>query len=68
MNMQVEAIEEFFKNLQDQICQALEAEDGLGKFVEDPWDHHSGGGGRTRAASAGLVACRHGGRAGSRVP
>lgn len=60
MNMQVEAIEEFFKNLQDQICQALEVEDGQGKFIEDPWNHHSGGGGRTRLIQQGNVLERGG--------
>jgi coproporphyrinogen III oxidase len=53
--MQIEEIEFFFKNLQDQICLALEMEDGLGKFKEDPWEHHSGGGGRTRLIQNGHV-------------
>ncbi|TLU99510.1 oxygen-dependent coproporphyrinogen oxidase [Dyadobacter luticola] len=53
--MTAEQIEDFFKNLQDNICQAIEAEDGSGKFVEDPWEHHSGGGGRTRLIQNGNV-------------
>jgi coproporphyrinogen III oxidase len=53
--MNVEEIEIYFKNLQDQICRALEVEDGLGKFIEDPWDHHAGGGGRTRLMQQGNV-------------
>ncbi|WP_373516021.1 oxygen-dependent coproporphyrinogen oxidase [Persicitalea sp.] len=53
--MQVEVIEDFFKNLQDDICLALEAEDGKAKFQEDPWEHHSGGGGRTRLIQNGNV-------------
>ncbi|GAA4434306.1 oxygen-dependent coproporphyrinogen oxidase [Ravibacter arvi] len=44
-----------FKNLQDTICQALETEDGSGKFREDLWEHHSGGGGRTRLIQDGSV-------------
>ncbi|WP_229214036.1 oxygen-dependent coproporphyrinogen oxidase [Dyadobacter flavalbus] len=53
--MKVEDIELNFKNLQDQICKAIEAEDGTGKFREDLWEHHSGGGGRTRLIQNGSV-------------
>jgi len=53
--MKVEVIEHFFKDLQDRICLALEAEDGLGQFKEDTWEHHSGGGGRTRLILNGNV-------------
>lgn len=53
--MKVEDIESFFKTLQDNICQAIEAEDGKGIFQEDIWEHHSGGGGRTRLIQNGNV-------------
>lgn len=53
--MKVEVIEHLFKDLQDKICLALEAEDGLGKFIQDPWEHHSGGGGRTRLIQNGNI-------------
>ncbi|PWJ57319.1 coproporphyrinogen oxidase [Dyadobacter jejuensis] len=53
--MDIEDIIGFFKDLQDQICKALEAEDGLGEFQEDLWEHHSGGGGRTRLIQDGAV-------------
>lgn len=53
--MKVEEIESFFKTLQDNICKAIEDEDGLGKFSEDNWEHHSGGGGRTRLIQNGHV-------------
>ena len=53
--MKVEEIEAFFKTLQDNICQAIEQEDGTGKFKEDLWEHHSGGGGRTRLIQNGSV-------------
>ncbi|MCF0040308.1 oxygen-dependent coproporphyrinogen oxidase [Dyadobacter fanqingshengii] len=53
--MKVEEIEAFFKGLQDNICKAIEATDGTGKFKEDLWEHHSGGGGRTRLIQHGSV-------------
>jgi coproporphyrinogen III oxidase len=53
--MRVEDIESFFKDLQDHICRAIESEDGTGKFKEDLWEHHSGGGGRTRLIQNGSV-------------
>lgn len=53
--MEAHQIEEYFKGLQDQICAALEQEDGVGKFQEDQWVHHSGGGGRTRLIQNGAV-------------
>mgnify|MGYP000076533661 CR=1 FL=1 len=53
--MIIEEIESFFKELQDGICLALEAEDGVGRFQEDIWEHHSGGGGRSRVMQQGSV-------------
>ncbi len=53
--MKVEEIESFFKTLQDNICEAIEQEDGKGLFREDIWEHHSGGGGRTRLIQNGNV-------------
>lgn len=41
-------ISEWFKTLQDNICQQLEAADGAGKFREDAWERAGGGGGRSR--------------------
>jgi coproporphyrinogen III oxidase len=41
-------IAEWFKGLQDDICQALEQGDGEGVFQEDMWERPAGGGGRTR--------------------
>ncbi len=43
-----ETITDWFKGLQDEICQTLETADGVGKFVEDKWERAGGGGGRTR--------------------
>ncbi|KQS33913.1 oxygen-dependent coproporphyrinogen oxidase [Dyadobacter sp. Leaf189] len=53
--MRVEEIEAFFKDLQDRICSALEGTDGVARFQEDLWEHHSGGGGRTRLIQNGNV-------------
>lgn len=45
----------FLRGLQDQICQALETVDGLGKFQEDTWERPEGGGGRSRVLREGKV-------------
>ncbi|MBL7890493.1 MAG: coproporphyrinogen III oxidase, partial [Bacteroidia bacterium] len=50
-----EHITEWFKELQDSICHALEKEDGKGKFEEDNWVREEGGGGRTRIIQNGNV-------------
>ena len=46
---------EFLKQLQNNICLALEKADGRGKFVEDNWTRAEGGGGRTRVLTNGTV-------------
>lgn len=51
----IETIISFLKGLQDEICEALEASDGTGKFVEDEWQRAEGGGGRTRVLTNGTV-------------
>jgi coproporphyrinogen III oxidase len=48
-------IELFLRTLQDNICQSLEIADGGTNFREDAWQHHSGGGGRTRIIQNGKV-------------
>ncbi|WP_353718272.1 oxygen-dependent coproporphyrinogen oxidase [Dyadobacter sp. 676] len=53
--MKVEDIESFFKDLQDRICSAIESADGGAQFHEDLWQHHSGGGGRTRLIQHGGI-------------
>ncbi|GAB3013054.1 oxygen-dependent coproporphyrinogen oxidase [Spirosoma pulveris] len=50
-----EQITDFFKELQDQICQSLEQADGRGKFREDSWQRPGGGGGRSRIMTNGTV-------------
>ena len=51
----IESVIEYLKLLQDEICHALEKEDGKAKFVEDNWTRAEGGGGRTRVVTNGNV-------------
>jgi coproporphyrinogen III oxidase len=50
-----EKITEWLKDLQDNICSALEAADGGEKFMEDKWSREEGGGGRSRVIRNGNV-------------
>lgn len=50
-----QVITNFFLDLQDRICQSLEAADGIGQFEEDNWTRAEGGGGRTRILQEGAV-------------
>lgn len=50
-----DTVTNYFKGLQDQICFALEQEDGAGTFKEDLWSRPEGGGGRTRIIQEGAV-------------
>ena len=50
-----EQVESFFKNLQDDICFAIEKTDGKSKFKEDAWSREGGGGGRTRVLQDGSI-------------
>ena len=55
-----ETITQFFRDLQDRICQALEEADGVGhpaptRFREDAWERPGGGGGRSRTIADGHV-------------
>ncbi len=48
-------ITDWFKSLQDNICQSLEEADQKGKFQEDLWERKAGGGGRTRILKNGNI-------------
>lgn len=50
-----ERFETHIFDLQDRICEALEAADGIGLFEEDKWERPGGGGGRTRILNKGKV-------------
>jgi coproporphyrinogen III oxidase len=45
----------YIRQLQDDICIALEIADGKGKFIEDKWERAEGGGGRTRVMANGNI-------------
>ncbi|OAN12617.1 coproporphyrinogen III oxidase [Photobacterium jeanii] len=49
------AVKAFLLELQDRICQALEAVDGEAKFEQDEWQREQGGGGRSRVLRHGAV-------------
>lgn len=53
--MTKESISEYFKELQNQICVALENADGKATFHEDNWQREGGGGGRSRVIQNGNV-------------
>lgn len=48
-------VSQFMQQLQDEITQALEALDGVGKFQEDSWQRPEGGGGRSRVLRDGAI-------------
>ncbi|EGR1307755.1 oxygen-dependent coproporphyrinogen oxidase [Vibrio cholerae] len=54
-----QAVKHFLLQLQDKICQQLEATDGQAQFIEDAWQREPGeklgGGGRTRVMREGVV-------------
>ena len=45
---QFNAVVDYLKSLQDDICQQLESVEGRHQFKQDAWQHDGGGGGRTR--------------------
>ncbi len=48
-------IQDYFKDLQNQICRSLETADGLSTFAEDIWQRPDGGGGRTKTFENGGI-------------
>ena len=48
-------METFLRDLQDRLCDALEAADRQARFVEDPWQRAEGGGGRSRVLKNGAL-------------
>jgi coproporphyrinogen III oxidase len=46
---------QFIRDLQNDICGALETCDGKVKFIEDEWERPEGGGGKTRVITKGNV-------------
>lgn len=54
-SVQKEEIIEYFKSLQDSICNSLQAADGGGVFKEDIWERPGGGGGRSRVIEGKVI-------------
>ena len=52
-NPNKKTITDWFKGLQDRICEGLEQLDGQATFHQDLWQHIEGGGGRTRIIQGG---------------
>ena len=52
---EVTQVEQYLRGLQNRVCAALEAEDGVLRFVADPWVRQAGGGGETRILEGGGV-------------
>jgi coproporphyrinogen III oxidase len=50
-----EKIQEWFKALQQQICEQLEGADEKGKFISDVWNRPGGGGGISQVMTGGNV-------------
>lgn len=48
-------VKDYLLDLQNDICQFVESEDGKASFIEDAWHHGIGGGGKTRVLSGGGV-------------
>ncbi len=51
----IQAIKNYLLNLQQQICDALEQQDGRGRFIIDEWTRPAGGGGQSRVLENGAV-------------
>ena len=48
-----DAVRQYLLDLQDDVCSALEREDGRANFREDAWERPQGGGGRSRVLDGG---------------
>lgn len=51
----IEVVKKYLLDLQNRLCDVVEAEDNQARFFEDVWTHHTGGGGITRVLENGAV-------------
>ena len=51
----IEAVKEYLLSLQDDICRALEEEDGRGRFQEEKWSYPQGGGDQSSGIAATAI-------------
>ena len=49
----IDAVADYLRGLQDRICAGLERLDGKARFAEDAWQRPAGGGGRSRVMTEG---------------
>lgn len=54
-NPDADAVKTYLLQLQDEICAALEEQDGQGRFHQDAWERPQGGSGRTRVLEEGAI-------------
>lgn len=54
-SLPLDTVKNYLLGLQDNICNALAAEDGARQFMEDAWEREEGGGGRSRVITDGAV-------------
>lgn len=55
MDNMISQVEAYLRDLQDRICNELEAADGAAQFSEETWQRPEGGGGRSRVIKNGAV-------------
>ena len=55
MNVNIDEVWRYLIQLQDNLCNSLQTEDGEGAFVEDSWQRPEGGGGVSRVIENGTV-------------
>jgi coproporphyrinogen III oxidase len=55
MTVDLSHVRDYFLDLQERACRALEAADGTGRFRGDAWTRAEGGGGNTRVLAEGAV-------------
>jgi coproporphyrinogen III oxidase len=60
--MDINAVEQYLRNLQKSICDRLTTIDGSGSFEEETWDRPEGGGGVSRVLAEGAVFEKAGGQ------
>jgi coproporphyrinogen III oxidase len=54
-SVEPDLVEHYLLQLQQRICDGIEALDGVGRFRDDRWQREEGGGGRTRVLVEGRV-------------
>jgi len=54
-DIDIDAVHDWLRGLQDEICTAVAAADGGAAFHEDAWQRPQGGGGRSRVLAGGQV-------------